>query len=162
MRHISQIIFLLLCAIAVTTSSVAQSLYKSIGPDGKVVYSDHPPVGARIEKTMQFTNLPSTSLPASASSYAEQLRRTQASPVTAASAGVVLYSAKWCGYCKQAKAYLASKNIAYQDFDIDTREGMTAYVQAGGGKSIPLLVASGQHVQGFSPSAYDELFANRK
>jgi glutaredoxin len=73
-----------------------------------------------------------------------------------------LYSAAWCGFCKRAKAYLAGKGITYQDFDIDTKDGMTAFAQAGGGKGVPLLLARGQRVQGFSPAAYDALFANRK
>ena len=142
---------------------MAQTLYKSVGPDGKVVYGDRPPAEGRIEKTMKFENLPSSALPAAVSSYVEQLRRMKASSITSTPpSGVVLYAAAWCGYCKNAKAYLASKGVAYQEIDIDTKNGMAAFAQAGGGGGVPLLFAGGQRVQGFSPAAYDALFANRK
>jgi len=74
----------------------------------------------------------------------------------------VLYSAVWCGYCKLAKAWLGSKNIAYQLIDIDTKEGMASFAQAGGGKGVPLLLAGSQRVQGFSASAYDAVFTGKK
>jgi glutaredoxin len=155
-------ILLLFCAWA-TTAPIAQTLYKSVGPDGKIVYGDRPPAEGRNEKTMKFESLPSSALPASASSYVEQLRRLQAaSPVVTPPSGVVLYSAAWCGYCRGAKAYLASKGIAYQDIDVETKSGMAAFAQAGGRGSIPLLVAGGQRAQGFTPAAYDVFFANRK
>jgi hypothetical protein len=37
---------------------------------------------------------------------------------------------------------------------------MAAFVSAGGGKGVPLLLADGRRVQGFTPAAYDALFAN--
>jgi glutaredoxin len=154
---------LLICSALAVTAPKAQSLYKSIGPDGKVVYSDKPPSEGRIEKTMKLENLPSSALPASASSYVEQLRRMRASSSPATpTAGVVLYSAAWCGYCKKAKAYLSGKGIAYQEVDIDSNAGMLSFAQAGGGGGVPLLLASGQRVQGFSPAAYDAIFTSRK
>ncbi len=163
MRPITRLATFLFCSLLVGTSAIAQDLYKSIGPDGRVIYSDKPPAGARVEKTLKFENLPSSALPASASSYVEQLRKLKASsPAIAASGAVVLYSAAWCGYCKKAKAYLAEKGISYQEVDIDTDEGVAAFAQAGGGKGVPLLLAGGQRVQGFSPEAYDALFAKRK
>lgn len=154
---------LLLCGLLVTTTPVAQDLYKSVGPDGRIVYSDKPPAKGRIEKTMKFENLPSSALPASAFSYVEQLRKLRASSsANKPTKAVVLYSAAWCGYCKKAKAYLADKGITYQEIDIDTDGGMIAFAQVGGGNGVPLLLAGGQRVQGFSPDAYDALFANRK
>jgi len=163
MKYIARLVILLLLGASATTTLFAQSLYKSVGPDGKVVYSDRPPTQGRIEKTLKFENLPSSVLPASVSSTVEQLRKQKTSSATTTpTGGVVMYSATWCGYCKKAKAYLANKNITYQDVDIDTSDGMVAYAKAGGGKGVPLLIAGSQRVQGFSTDAYDEIFANRK
>ncbi|MES2911353.1 MAG: glutaredoxin family protein [Pseudomonadota bacterium] len=142
---------------------LSQTLYKSVGPDGKVVYSDKLPTEGRVEK-MKFQNLPATPLPQSvAATYAELLRKAKANPVaTAPVAGNVLYSATWCGYCRQAKAYLASKGLAYTELDIDTPAGMASFAQVGGGKGVPLLMAGGQKVQGYSAQAYDSLFSKIK
>ncbi len=163
MKPIAHLVIVLLCGASAVTATTAQNLYKSVGPDGKIVYSDRPPVEGRLEKTMKFDKLPSSALPASAYSYVEQLRRMKGSaPANVAASEIVLYSAVWCGYCKLAKAYLAGKGIGFQEVDIDSKEGMVAFAQAGGGKGVPLLVSGSQKVQGFSSPAYDALFANRK
>lgn len=155
-------ILLLLGALTIANTN-AQTLYKSVGPDGKTVYSDRPPADGRIQKTLKVENLPASALPAESSSYVEQLRRMQAaSAKPSVTTGLVLYSAVWCGYCKLAKAYLGSKGVSYQEVDIDTKAGIAALVQAGGGKGVPLLVAGEQRVQGFSAPAYDAFFASRK
>ncbi len=77
--------------------------------------------------------------------------------------GPTLYSAVWCGYCKKAKAWLAARGVAYQDIDVDTTSGMAALAEVTGGKGgIPVLVAKGQKVSGFSTAAYDSIFPAAK
>ena len=143
------------------TALDAQTVYKSIGPDGKVVYSDSPPVDGKNARKMKFDNLPASPLPAAARASVEQLKRSTSTAVPATTA-VVLYSASWCGYCKAAKAYLGARGIAYREIDVDTESGQAAFAQAGGGSGVPLLVAGGQRVQGFSQAAYDALFPPRR
>lgn len=163
MKRVARLVVVLLWSTSAITAHGAQTLYKSIGPDGRVVYSDRPPAEGRLEKTITFENLPSSPLPASAASYVEQLsRKGPSAAATVPISGVVLYSATWCGFCKKAKSYLAEKGITYQDFDIDTKDGLAAFAHAGGAKGVPLLIAGGQRVQGFSAAAYDALFAIRK
>jgi glutaredoxin len=163
MKSTINILILLLFGSLYAGTAIAQKLYKSVLPDGRIVYSDSPPTEGRIDKTLNFDNLPSSALPASASSYVAQLRRLRAATAPAvASDSVVLYAAVWCGYCRQAKAWLASKGVAYREYDIDTRDGMTALVDAGGGKGIPLLVAGGQRIRGFSAQGYEQFFSGRK
>jgi glutaredoxin len=111
--------------------------------------------------------LPSSALPAAAVSHMEQWRKSRAesnAPRTErfGLTGTVLYSAKWCPYCREAKAYLAGKAIAFQEFDIDTRPGLEAFAGADGGKGVPLLVSGAARVQGYRPAAYDAFFARRK
>ncbi len=111
---------------------------------------------------MTFENLPSSPLPAATASYVEQSRKMgAASSANTPTSGVVLYAAAWCGFCKRAKAYLTRKGVPYQEFDIDAQEGMAAFARAGGGNAVPLLIADGRRVQGFSVAAYDALFANQ-
>lgn len=162
MAPFSHLFVVLIIGISSATS-FADTMYKSKRPDGRIVYSDRPPVEGRIEKTVTFESLPGSTLPKETSSYVEQLKKLRASaPVIASPESIVLYSATWCGYCTKAKAYLAGKNISYQEIDIDTDGGKAAFAQAGGGSGVPLLLVGGQRVQGFSAAAYDELFAKRK
>jgi glutaredoxin len=127
------------------------------------VYSDLPPADGRIQKILEIHNPPSSPLPAATFANLEQLRRTKAkaSGITP-TRGIVLYSAAWCGYCKLAKAYLANNRISYLDVDIDTKEGLSDFAQAGGHKGIPLLVAGDRRVQGFSSAAYEAFFAKSR
>lgn len=142
-----------------SAAASAQSMYKSVGPDGRIAYTDSPPTKGRIEKTLKFESAPASPLPLY---YIETLRKLRASAAASAAVGdVVLYSAVWCAYCKKAKAYLGSKGIAYQEIDIDTSAGMAAFAQVGGGKGIPLLVTASQRIQGFSTASYDGLFSKR-
>jgi glutaredoxin len=157
MRTLAATLFLMLWAM----SAGAQTLYKSIGPDGKAVYSDRPPATGRLEKTLKVENLPNTALPAGLAAELQQLRQTGAKPAISASS-TVLFAASWCGFCRQARAYLASKGIKYEDIDIETPAGKAAFAAAGGSGGIPLLVLKGQQVRGFSAQAYDQLFASQR
>lgn len=148
---------LMLAALFALVPAFGETLYKSVTPDGRVVYSSHPPAGNKLVKTITPDSAPATTLPASAQ---EQLKRLQElRPASVRPDGVVLYSAAWCGYCTRAKAWLAGRNIGYREIDIDTPDGLASFAQAGGGKGVPLLLARGRRVQGFSPASYEQAFA---
>lgn len=152
-----------LCVLGVAGFGIpvsAQAVYKSVGPDGRVVYSDQPPPGHRVVHSRTFDAGSGSALPASATEQLAKLKSLK--PAAPAGRDPVLYSAAWCGYCQKAKAYLAGKGIAYREIDIDTPDGLAAFAQAGGGRGVPLLVAGERRVQGFVPAAYDELLVGRK
>ena len=129
--------FLILLSWAASVAVASTTLYKSVGPDGKVTYTDRPPADGRIEKTIEYVSLPSSELPPSAVAYAEQLRKSSSSSTNVAGLnGVALFTASWCGYCKKAKAYLPAKGISYKEFDVESPGGMTAYAQAGGTRGV--------------------------
>jgi glutaredoxin len=149
-----------LCATLVVASDArAQVLYKSIGPDGKVTYADRPPADGTVTKTMRVEELPNTALPAKTVAELQQLQKSAAKSVAAPPAGVVLFAASWCGYCRMARSYLGQRGIPFQEVDIDTASGKMAFVQAGGVGGVPLLLANGRKLRGFSAQAYDALFA---
>jgi glutaredoxin len=151
-------------ALLAGATASAQTVYKSVGADGRIVYSDRAPTQGRLEKTMKF-ELASSALPASAASYMEQFRKTHpagATPVATAK-GVTLYSAAWCGYCRKAKAWLGDHGVAYTDVDIDAPGGTAALAQASGGSSgVPVLVVDGRSIKGFSAAAYDTALKSRQ
>jgi glutaredoxin len=158
---------LLLLLIVLSASVQADTVYKSIGPDGKVVYSDKPPAGdGKLEKTMDIKNLPATPMPASVERFREEMLKSMKSKQADASkpgkSGVpVLFMAQWCRFCKQAEAYMAERHIAYTAQDIDTQSGMRAMVEAGLSGGIPILLLNaqtGQKLRGYSKAAYDSVF----
>src|SRR5215813_3813688 len=54
---------LTLAALLAATTAPAQTVYKSVGPDGSVVYSDKPPADGKIDKVIEFPDLPSSPVP---------------------------------------------------------------------------------------------------
>lgn len=53
----------MLGALLVATAAGAQTVYKSKNPDGSVVYSDSPPADGKIDKIIEFPDLPSSVVP---------------------------------------------------------------------------------------------------
>jgi len=100
----------LFSATLLSNISMAQTLYKSVGPDGKITCSDKPPLTGRIVKTMQMQDLPNTALPAKTLAELEAMKNNpnfkQALSTKPAGAPqiAVLFSASWCGYCKQSQS----------------------------------------------------------
>jgi glutaredoxin len=161
----SRALVLSLFALA-SAATKADTVYRSVSPDGKVTYSQRLPADGKIDKTLVFQNLPSTPLPESTLRYRAELMKSMNKKFADAARPYYgqarLFMAQWCGYCKQAKIYLAEKGISYREYDIDTQEGMRAFVEAGETRGVPVILANGQRVQGFSRPAYDALFAKPK
>ncbi len=63
---------------------------------------------------------------------------------------VIIYSASWCGPCKFAKQLLDSKNIKYQEIDIEasniTREELSKMT---GGSTVPQIIINEKCIGGF-------------
>lgn len=148
--------------LAFAALASAQVFYKSVGPDGKVTYSDRPPAEGTIAKTLKLEDLPNSALPTKTLAELEQLEKSGAKGGFVPTAGVTLFAASWCGYCRQARAYLSRKSIRYQEVDVDTPIGKQAFVRAGGVGGIPLLLANGQKLRGFSAEAYDAVFTAQR
>ena len=147
------------------TVAHSESLYKVVGTDGKITYTDRPPAEGK-STTLQFVDAPTTPLPESVLKYQAELRKSMQGRLSAAkkidSSDTTLFMATWCGYCTRAKAYLNANGIRYQEIDIDTPAGARAFVEAGGSGGVPLLVIAGQRARGFSEASYDKLFALKK
>ena len=153
------------CALtlALAISASADSVYKAVGPDGEVTYSDKPPANRARTDTLEFRNLPSSPLPAEVLRFREQLERSAQGRISAARApragDVTLFTASWCSHCKRAKTHLAAAQINYIEHDIENMDGMRAFIGVGGRGGVPLLVAGDRRVQGYSTAAYDRLAA---
>jgi len=68
---------------------------------------------------------------------------------------VEIYTSSTCGYCKQAKKLLESKNVTYDEKSVDANPEVIAEAvkRSGGKRTVPQIFVDDQHVGG-----YDELF----
>jgi glutaredoxin len=141
----------------------ADTVYKVIEPDGTVRYSDQPPGAGRPADTLEFRHLPSSPLPDSVLRFrAEMEKRISARAAQSRDpqrGEVRLFTAQWCPHCKRAKADLAKRGVSYTEYDIETPDGMAAFIQASG-RSVPLLITSGARVVGYSGASYDRILSS--
>lgn len=145
--------------LIMVSAAGAKEMYKSVGSDGKIIYSDRVSADAKLEKKIVLKDLPASEVSTETAAAIERMKQ-QAGQSNSAGNGVetVLFTTSWCGYCRKARAYLAGKNIPYREIDIETDSGLSAYVQAGGSQGVPYLLAKGQTVMGFEIDRYDLLF----
>jgi glutaredoxin len=159
---------LLLCST--TAPAASDKVYKTLDADGRVVYSQSPSTasnGVPTGTVMEFNHLPASPLSAQTLKFLADMEKSIAGKAAAGYAPpvsntIVLFSARWCGYCKLAKAYLQKGGYAYQELDIDTPEGMRSFAQVRPKSGIPVLFKDGKRTNGFTPQAYDKLFKASK
>lgn len=147
-------------ALAFAGPATAQ-VYKWVDSAGKVHYGDKPPEDAKKQELK--LQVQSFSGPPQTDNWREILRRApQAESLKPKSAGLTMYSAAWCGYCRQAKAYMAEKGISYREVDIESSEEARAEFKGYGGGGVPLFIVGDHRMRGFRPSSLEALLAKSR
>ena len=120
-------------------------LYKWVGPDGKVTYSDAPPpkTAAKVEqKSIGATGAPSTAgLP-----Y-ELAQAVNNHPVT-------LYSGDKCVPCDEGRTYLKQRGIPFSEKTVTTNDDVARFKQLTGESRLPVLTVGRNKQTGFESSAW--------
>ena len=70
-------------------------------------------------------------------------------------AKVIMYTTQWCGYCAAARELLNSRNIEFEEIDVDMdaskRQEMSE--KSGGGTTVPQIFINDQSIGGFTDMA---------
>ena len=75
---------------------------------------------------------------------------------------VVVYTTPSCGYCHQAKQYLAQRGIPYREVDVAVdAQAVAEMVNLSGQRGVPVLLIDGQVVVGFNRPRIDQLLDAR-
>lgn len=134
----------LLLSLLVSASAHAQ-LYKWVGPDGKVTYSDTPPPAAAKkveEKSIATGNSATAGLPFE---LAEAARNN---PVT-------LYTTNNCEACASGRDILTARGIPFTEKTVNSEEDAMRLKQAGGTRQLPFLTVGSKKLTGVSPDEWD-------
>ena len=70
---------------------------------------------------------------------------------------VVLYTTEKCPHCQTAKRYLEQQGIAFRLCNIKTAKGQKEFA-ATGFRGVPVLKVGDQLLNGFSVTAFTELY----
>ena len=136
-------------ALALLASlACAQPIYRIIGPDGKVTFSDRPPVGQ--EKTTTLGAGGRAADGAGSGELSFELRQlTGRYPVT-------LYTSDNCEPCNAGRSLLVSRGVPYSERTIKTPADADALQRISGAATVPVLTIGGQRLSGYSSSEWTQ------
>jgi glutaredoxin len=76
---------------------------------------------------------------------------------------IVIYTAKWCGWCRKALAHLDERNVSYRNRDIDDDPGAKDELRRlTGSTSVPAFEIDGEVVRGYDMALLDSLLDRRR
>lgn len=124
----------------------AHALFKVVGPDGKVTYSDRPPPGdTRAVQVNRDGSIVSNDV---ALPFA--LRQVMVKfPVT-------LYTASQCDACDMGRALLQRRGIPFAERTAMTNEDKEVWEKVTGGKEAPVVKIGAQVLRGFTATTWEE------
>ena len=129
---------------ALASSALAQTLYRYVDPNGRVVYSDQPPPPAA--KDAQTRQLP------------QNVIETDAVPLQAREAAahfpVTLYTFD-CDICRDAQALLVKRGVPFETVIVSEEQGAARLKALTGKQAAPVLtIGDKQVLQGYNEAQW--------
>jgi glutaredoxin len=138
----------LLAASLYSPLSHAQQVYRIVGPDGKVTFSDQPPPAASNAKVNAAT--PGGGGAAASAGLPFELRQVAAKyPVT-------LYTGENCGPCGAARSMLTSRGVPFSERTVTTNDDIQALQRLSGDATLPFATIGSQQLKGFSDAEWTQ------
>lgn len=138
----------LAAATALLAPAHAQQVYRIVGPDGKVTFSDKPPPPAANAKV--------SSASAGASSGAVSASLPFELRQVASKYPVTLYTSDSCGPCASARSMLITRGIPFAEKTITSAEDSQALQRLSGDNNLPFATIGGQQLKGFADSEWTQ------
>lgn len=125
----------------------AQTLYRNVGPDGRVSFSDVPPPAG----TGKAAPGGPSAAPASAGSPLPYDLQQVAGryPVT-------LYTGDSCGPCGSGRILLNARGIPFSERTVNSSDDVAALQRLSGDTSLPFLTIGGQQIKGYSDQEWTQ------
>jgi glutaredoxin len=136
----------LLAAGLLLAGAAQAQMYRSVGPDGHVTYSDRPPVtgNARITGgSASANNDGGSALPYELNQVAQRF------PVT-------LYSASNCAACDSGRSLLTGRGIPFSEKTVESNSDIEALQRLTGGSLLPAVSIGQQRLTGFSDREWSQ------
>jgi glutaredoxin len=132
-----------LLMLACATHANAE-LYKSIGPDGKVTYTDTPPSPAA--QRVETRPLAGGAVNQAGFPY-ELAQAVKSHPV-------VLYTTKSCSPCEEGRKLLSGRGIPFTEKTVNSDEDIAQLRKLSGGGELPVLSVGRDLQRGFESAAW--------
>jgi glutaredoxin len=148
----------------------AQALYKIIGPDGRITYSDQAPAGTSARVTALTGDGRAASAAPAASGASASARATN--PTNAATGPqsalptdlrglvsrypVTLYAASDCAPCTTGRNLLRQRGIPFSEKIVDSDDDVDAMSRITGARTLPALTVGKQALRGYAEADWTE------
>jgi glutaredoxin len=119
----------------------AQQIFRIVGPDGRVTFSDKPPVDPSAKA--QAGAVASASGGGTAALPFELRQAATRYPVT-------LYTSPGCSSCAAGRAMLSSRGIPFAEKTVISNDDIEALKRFAGAATVPLLTIGGQQIKRFA------------
>jgi len=135
------------CAAACLAAGPSLALYKVVGPDGKVTYTDRAPTSS--EGRVSPLNSRAVAVEAEPAMPAELRQALSRYPMT-------LYTiADSCEPCDAARALLRTRGVPYAERQVVSAEDGDAFQKLTDGRDAPVLAIGTQQLRGLSPDTWN-------
>lgn len=141
------IIRTLFCLLAILAGDLCQAgVYTWKDAQGQTHFGDRPPADSAPEQLDLEINT---------------IHRPEIQPLDIGGSNerkVIIYTAAWCGVCRQAMDYFKHSRIPYQEYDVEkSSKGRRDYLRLNG-SGVPIILVGNQRMNGFSPDRFDQLY----
>jgi glutaredoxin len=126
--------------------ALAQGVYRNVGPDGRVTFSDQPPAADAAPRA------PAAAGPSAAGNA--QLPFTLRQVVSRYP--VTLYTSTDCAPCSSGRNLLNARGIPYTEKTISSTNDADALKRLSGDSSLPLLTVGSQQLKGYSDTEWTQ------
>ena len=141
-RHTLALLLAGAAALVFASGAQAQTVYRIVGADGKVTFSDKPPVNADQGKVA------STGIGAKTDSSGTVLPLELRQVVS--KYPVVLYTSAKCAPCDAGRTFLMSRGVPFSERTVNTQEDSESLQRLTGENSLPYLTIGSQRIKGLS------------
>lgn len=135
-----------LSLLGLVLSAQAQGVYRIVGPDGKVTFSDQPPPANTSAQPVGSATRGSAAS-ANAQLPFELRQIVNRFPVT-------LYAGPDCAPCNSGRSLLESRGIPFTEKTVTTANDAEALKRLSGDSSLPLLTVGSQQIKGYSSTEW--------
>jgi glutaredoxin len=137
-------------AALVAADANAQQVYRSVGPDGRVTFTDKLPVqGEAKTKAAPVAAVPSAGGTGGANLPFELRQVANRYPVT-------LYTGPNCAPCASGRAMLAARGVPFTEKTVTTNDDIDALKRIAGVPSLPFMSIGGQQLKGYSDAEWTQ------
>ncbi len=135
-------------ALVGCAAAMSQTVYRVVGPDGRVTFSDQPPVAAPASGVTAAA--PGGGSGAAGVALPYELRQVaNRYPVT-------LYTGPDCVPCGSGRALLNGRGVPFAEKTVTTNDDIAALKRLSGETALPFLTIGGQQLRGYSDAEWGQ------